>query len=89
MEETIENIQDKRTFECQVCNKRYKTKNNLKYHLKTHAADVHVCTLCTRLFKSDQSLKEHKVKDHSIIYKDYSKSELCTVCGKFASKSIL
>ena len=83
MKETIETIQDKRTFECQVCNKRYKTKNNLKYHLKTHAADVHVCTLCTRLFKSDQSLKEHKVKYHS-------KSELCTVCGKFfTSKSIL
>ena len=47
---------------CQVCNKVFKSKNNLRRHIKTHVNDALFCTLCSRFFKSEDQLKKHKNK---------------------------
>ncbi len=70
---------------CEICEKVYTTKKNLKNHF-TAAHDenrkVFNCNICTKSFHKQNSLKVHTKTVHKS-YKDYK----CESCGKLFSEA--
>lgn len=64
-------------FECEICQKKFKAKNNLRVHIKTHKLDYN-CTKneCNKVFTSSYSLRIHTMYDH-----DGNQRYLCVSCG--------
>ncbi|CRK95902.1 CLUMA_CG009348, isoform A [Clunio marinus] len=62
-------------FQCQICGNSYFNKNVLRYHiLKNHEKPKHLtCSLCSRTFRTEEGLKNHKSRPHRLP---------CEVCGK-------
>lgn len=51
-----------KTFECDICNQKIKTKNSLKKHqIRMHFFGTIFCKICTVKFASDDELIGHKV----------------------------
>ena len=62
-------------YVCTVCNKRFMSRQGLKYHVKTHTADnVYSCHECKKCFSYKSGLNQH-MNIHRSKYK-------CTECGK-------
>ncbi|KAM7348199.1 uncharacterized protein ACRADG_007613 [Cochliomyia hominivorax] len=66
---------------CAICQKLFKTKQTLRYHLYTHTSnsmDVFICPAidCKRSFKNPKRLSDHKRRYHSK-REDY----VCEFCG--------
>ena len=59
---------------CGICNKRYKTRSSLRWHINMHNAE-HICRICSSVFKTEAEYLEHKSRKHSVPY-------LCSTCGK-------
>lgn len=60
-------------FQCDVCDKVFKEKHQIKRHLNTHFPKAEL--KCSQQLSSKQSLKEHVQNDHSKI-----KSHKCQMC---------
>ncbi|GAB0099822.1 hypothetical protein DMENIID0001_157110 [Sergentomyia squamirostris] len=70
--------------ECNICGKTLKTKQNLWYHMKTHADKTYQCKICNISFPNGKRLTYHRMKNHK------EKSFECDHCGKmFPIKSLL
>ena len=65
-----------RSYLCTVCDKRFKSREGLRYHkLTAHSGgNSHLCTQCNKCFPNQQCLRIH-MNIHSSKYK-------CTECGK-------
>ncbi|XP_043252158.1 zinc finger protein 557-like isoform X13 [Colletes gigas] len=75
--------QKERPYECVFCNKRFKTKEFLKIHLKQHNKRF-VCDICDVSKVSGYDLRLHKMKHN----KEYMAN--CEICGKgFYTKQTL
>ena len=47
-------------FGCPFCDKIAKTKQNMKYHIRTHTGErPFVCKICKLAFSAESSLKRH------------------------------
>ncbi|KAJ8664315.1 hypothetical protein QAD02_005977 [Eretmocerus hayati] len=79
-------------FSCEICSKTFKSENNLKSHMMTHANErfsasanpgevLYPCELCDSKFKHELSLKCH-VKGH-----EFATRFVCKVCGKKLSSN--
>ena len=69
-----------RPYLCTVCDKRFRTKQNLNQHKQTHTgALLFSCTQCEKQFATQRYLARH-MNVHSSKYK-------CTECGKGFSNS--
>lgn len=64
---------------CSTCNNKYKQKNSLKRHMKSHNRANSKCTACHLYFENPQSLQAHNDNKHSASY-------LCNDCGKAFSR---
>lgn len=63
-------------FECDLCQKIYRTKNHLKLHMKVHInAREFKCTICPKAFNFLSQVKRHE-RSHSTTYVWY-----CEICG--------
>lgn len=64
-------------FECEICQKKFKAKSNLRIHIKTHSAGFN-CSReeCSKVFTSSYALKIHIMYDH-----DGNQRYLCVICG--------
>lgn len=63
-------------FECDMCQKIYRTKNHLKVHIKVHInAREFKCSICPKSFNFYSQVKRHE-RCHSATYKWY-----CEICG--------
>ena len=53
-------------FVCQLCNKTYKSRSALKFHLQKHKEDTleNNCTVCKKVFSSQKALKMHFKQSH-------------------------
>ncbi|XP_023232497.1 protein krueppel-like isoform X2 [Centruroides sculpturatus] len=55
-----------RKFECEMCQKRYRSEFNLKAHMRQHTGESPFqCDKCSRKFAHLSSLKTHKLRIHS------------------------
>ena len=56
------------SFRCQICDKRFKTKNNLNQHVLTHQKPPDIkCPNCTIILHSKTSLRLHVQAQHEQI----------------------
>ena len=54
-----------RPFQCTYCNNRFKSKNNLRQHIRLHTGErPYVCNICNETFVQMSSLQHHKAKKH-------------------------
>ena len=68
---------DSRPFECTVCEKKFKTKGDLRTHLFVHSEDkAHSCPLCQKRYHRKQELKSH------MLVHNEKKQHKCGVCGE-------
>lgn len=52
-------------FECEVCDREFTNKSNLKKHLRTHTGDrPYECDRCDKAFTQSPNLKRHKLAIH-------------------------
>ena len=73
-------------YNCSICNKTFKIKNQLNRHEKLHVLNEtkqHECSRCRKCFASDETLNIHKDGCHSEKLSKIS----CPVCSKEILKS--
>ena len=73
-----------RTFNCETCQKAYKTRSDKNRHMKIHEATKFPCTICNKSFSRKDNLAAHISMVHD-------KDQIaCHKCGtKFSKKSNL
>ncbi|XP_037032514.1 zinc finger protein 2-like [Bradysia coprophila] len=70
-------INHKKTFECDVCQKVFRTRLHLKVHFPTHmAVKPYLCEVCSRPFARANNLRRHKLTHVT------DKRYICDECGK-------
>jgi len=57
-------------FFCLYCGKRFRRKDRLKSHYKTHSGVIYPCEICESSFKRRQGLKLHMSKVHDTVLTD-------------------
>ncbi|MCL4121348.1 UNVERIFIED_CONTAM: hypothetical protein GTU68_027661 [Idotea baltica] len=58
-----------RPFTCTVCNKHFRTKENVQIHMRTHTGErPFQCVRCCKQFAQKSSLKMHLFKKHNLGY---------------------
>ena len=72
---------DKRPFPCSMCDKRFKNKMDLNYHLKIHVKAFQ-CETCGAYFSHAAGLRAHRAFKHDGKYFE------CKECGKKLARSI-
>ncbi|XP_075157437.1 zinc finger Y-chromosomal protein 2-like [Haematobia irritans] len=67
----------KRPFQCQVCQKHFQNKTNLRTHMETHleVKEEHMCRDCGKGFSTEQRRKVHERTVHNV-------DRVCEECGK-------
>jgi len=72
---------ERRDFECDKCNKKFKTSSNLVEHLKTHGTEKFTCQFCAKTFKTSIGFNQHQRSHTGELFP-------CHSCGeKFQSKN--
>lgn len=72
-------------FECDHCGKKYKLKEDLRFHIGVHDESQHMCDICGRFYPTPRILSQHRRVKHVNIY-----NFRCSVCGfKFVSQQNL
>lgn len=74
-----------KNYQCEICEKRFPSSNNLNIHLRTHTGvKPYLCNLCGKSFSNRTGLNFH-VRTHS-----KERPYVCDVCGKsFGAQSHL
>ena len=54
----------KDSFQCEICDKTFATKQRLKQHCAIHGKNTHSCDFCSETFRFLQQLKRHLAKVH-------------------------
>eukprot|EP00088_Acartia_fossae_P034948 TRINITY_DN3593_c0_g1_i2.p1 TRINITY_DN3593_c0_g1~~TRINITY_DN3593_c0_g1_i2.p1 ORF type:complete len:461 (-),score=18.15 TRINITY_DN3593_c0_g1_i2:122-1504(-) len=49
-----------RKYNCAICDKSFKTLNNLSQHIASHKNKIFSCEFCTKQFRSNIGLKQHR-----------------------------
>lgn len=73
---------DKRSYPCSMCDKKYSTVTNIYRHVRTQH-QRYLCSLCMKIFKSEELLKKHI----TICPKSNAKKPQCVVCMQHFSNS--
>ena len=69
-----------RPFVCDVCQKAFTSKNNLKMHTESHAGDKpYVCDTCGQAFSRKPYLRQHNKHVHSMGNPAVYSCEMCNV----------
>jgi KRAB domain-containing zinc finger protein len=78
-----------KTFECEVCNKAFATKNDLKNHKARHVNVRNFqCDLCTKTFKTKHDRDKHAKRCHAKVSKSQDKSDLTPAMRKDDDNSL-
>lgn len=71
-----------RKYECEVCQKKFMGKNDLRKHFRTHTNErPYVCSECGQGFKQSISLKNHIACKHSAALQS-KEIFICSICEK-------
>ena len=78
--ECLIKLELEQTFECDICQSKFRKKKLLYVHkLRTHADPV-LCDICDKFYKSSKHLKHHKEFTHA------APKLRCTLCDKLFSR---
>ena len=57
----ISSVHEGIKYDCEVCQKRYTSKNNLKYHMEVahENADLYKCEFCEKNFITKEGFRHH------------------------------
>ena len=76
--------QERRNYDCNVCNKTLKTKQSLNTHMVIHSdKKPFQCELCPQAFKLKQHVKLHSKTQHTISSGEFQ----CNLCQKVLSQA--
>jgi len=53
------------SYQCDICQKKFKSQHNLKRHLKIHDGTTFFFPSCIQYFDSEEKLNKHKIDKHS------------------------
>lgn len=71
--------QNTEEFECNQCKNKYRSKQTLRQHMKTHStSNPFLCVHCGAIYKSIANLRYHMERHQS----DPNKRHICNECGK-------
>ena len=71
---------NEKPFRCEICNKAYRYREGLRYHLKTHSNDnKYFCQQCDKGFSKPSLLREHLLEVHETSTAT-NKAYPCTEC---------
>lgn len=72
------NFEVPRPFQCDICKRSYRTRANIKTHMKFHMVQNRMCTchLCNKSFRFARDLKKHMIS-HS-----QDRPIICDICGE-------
>lgn len=74
--------ENKSEYECEICFKKFLTKDRLLSHIKIHGEKKHRCSICNKGFISASQLAQHELSHQS------ETSFVCSSCGlQFNEKS--
>ena len=75
-----------KNYQCQLCKKKFSSKQNLKYHMDRHEGKRdHRCQICDKTFTQQANLKYHLEAVHQ-----GKKGYPCNICQKeFSTKAYL
>jgi uncharacterized Zn-finger protein len=55
----------KRTYECDVCEKRFRASGHLKNHMRIHTNEIpYECDVCEKRFRYSSNLRRHVRTQH-------------------------
>ncbi|XP_064645788.1 zinc finger protein 667-like isoform X2 [Lineus longissimus] len=82
---SVHGFQEKRDFECEICNKKFTRNQRLQMHLRIHANESpYICDQCGKTFASKQWLNVHLKIHHG------TEKYICETCSKsFPAKTYL
>ena len=82
----MHDLDGKRPFECQECDRSYKMESALKLHVKTFHRGIKVkCPLCEKSFDTNKTVRRHIEAVH-----EKKRPHVCQLCGeRFGQKSHL
>lgn len=73
---------DKRSFPCALCDKKYSTMTNIYRHVRAQH-QCYLCSLCMNFYKCEDELKNHI----TICPKSNAKKPQCNVCMQYFANS--
>lgn len=68
-----ENCLKQETFHCKLCNKEYKNKKSLNYHMMGHSGEKpYKCKSCSNQYSNPKALSKHEKERHAVILHPFS-----------------
>lgn len=86
-------------FQCPICDKKFKRKENFKYHLSKKFPCVRInrheennfktydCQVCNKKYTTNHNLLKHMKKNHNLVPDEIITKHICNRCEHYYSSN--